>query len=81
MNRFLPWFSLKTLEDTKPFYERQFVKIYVQKGAYNYAICLKKDNYPIGHVNVSPNNSHDLGYGLRKEFWHQGIWFLLILLY
>lgn len=69
VNRFLPWFPLKTLEDTKPFYERQFI----QKCAYNYAICLKEDNYPIGYVNVSANNSHDFGYGLRKEFWHRGI--------
>jgi len=37
------------------------------------AICLKEDNIPIGYVHVSDDESHDLGYGLRKEFWHQGI--------
>lgn len=28
---------------------------------------------PIGYVHVSSDGSHDLGYGLRKEFWHKGI--------
>ena len=40
---------------------------------YRYAICLKSDGAPIGYVNVSTDDSHDLGYGLRKEFWHRGI--------
>ena len=40
---------------------------------YKYAVCLKSDNVPIGYVNVTMTESHDLGYGLRKEFWHQGI--------
>lgn len=73
VNRFLPWFPLKTLEETRLFYEKQFADKYEQKCAYNYAICLKEDNYPVGYVNVSTNDSHDLGYGLRKEFWHKGI--------
>lgn len=73
VNRFLPWFPLKTLEDAKPFYEREFAGKYAQKCAYHYAICFKEDDYPIGYVNVSVNHSHDIGYGLRKEFWHRGI--------
>ena len=73
VNRFLPWFPLKTLEDTRVFYERQFVSKYDQKCAYDYAICLKKDNYPIGYVNVATDDSYDFGYGIRKEFWHKGI--------
>lgn len=73
VNRFLPCFPLKTVEETKPFYEKQFAEIYAQKCGYNYAICLKEDNDPVGYINVSTNNSHDLGYGLRKEFWHKGI--------
>lgn len=73
VNRFLPWFPLKTLEETKLFYEKHFAEMYLQKCAYNYAICLKEDNYPIGYVDVSINNSYDFGYGLRKEFWHKGV--------
>lgn len=47
--------------------------MYQQECSYNYAICLKDDNYPIGYVNVDTHDSYDLGYGLRKEFWHKGI--------
>lgn len=31
------------------------------------------DDVPIGYVNVAMDDSHDFGYGLRKEFWHRGI--------
>lgn len=34
---------------------------------------LKSDNRPIGYAVVSDSESNDFGYGLRKEFWHQGI--------
>lgn len=59
---------LSTLEETKLFYEREFAEKYILKSAYNYAICLKEDNYPIGYINVNINDSYDFGYGLRKEF-------------
>lgn len=64
---------LSTLEETKLFYEREFAEKYILKSAYNYVICLKEDNYPIGYINVNINDSYDFGYGLRKEFWHNGI--------
>lgn len=73
VNKFLPWYPLRTLEEAKLFYERQFKARYAQECSYNYAICLKEDDYPIGYVNVSTNNSHDFGYGLDREFWHRGI--------
>lgn len=73
VNTFLPWFPLKTLEEAKVFYETQFASKYNQQTAYNYAVCLKKDNSPIGYINLSTDDSFDFGYGLRKEFWHQGI--------
>ena len=52
VNKFLPWFPLKTIGETKVFYEAHLVSRYNQKCAYHYAVCLKKDNYPIGYVNV-----------------------------
>lgn len=73
VNKFLPWFPLKTMEEAKDFYEKQFVSRYDQKCAYHYAICLKENDHPIGYICVSTDSSHDLGYGLRKEFWHRGI--------
>lgn len=71
-NTFLPWYPLKTMEEAKKVYEELLNK-YKQERAYHYAICLKENNDPIGYVNVSMEDSYDLGYGLRKEYWHQGI--------
>ena len=39
----------------------------------HYAICFKEDNYPIGYVHVSNEDSRDFGYALAKKYWHQGI--------
>lgn len=73
VNIFLPWFPLKSMEEAKIFYEKQFADRYKQKSGYNYAVCLRRDNFPVGYVNVSTEDGYDFGYGLRKEFWHQGI--------
>ena len=73
VNTFLPWFPLKTMEEARRFYENSCETKYREENAYNYAVCLKKDNIPIGYINVSMDDSFDFGYGLRKEFWHQGI--------
>ncbi|MGI6107197.1 MAG: GNAT family N-acetyltransferase [Lachnospiraceae bacterium] len=73
VNRFLPWFPVKNLDETRKFYEERYAAKYAQPKAYAYAVCLKEDNYPIGYIQVEMDESHDLGYGLRKEFWHRGI--------
>lgn len=68
VNTFLPWFPVKDMEETKAFYKERFAG-----NEYCFAVCLKEDNYPIGYVNVQTDDSFDLGYALRKEFWHKGI--------
>lgn len=68
VNTFLPWFPVKSLGETKDFYEKRFAG-----NEYCYAICLKEDNFPIGYVKADMDESHDFGYALRKEFWHMGI--------
>lgn len=73
VNTFLPWYPMKDLGEPKKFYEERYAAKYGQPQAYAYAICLKSDNYPIGYINVDMEEHHDFGYGLRKEFWHQGI--------
>ncbi|MCI8669010.1 MAG: GNAT family N-acetyltransferase [Lachnospiraceae bacterium] len=73
VNTFLPWFPLKSIEEAKTFFEVKYATEYEKPQAYAYAICLKEDNYPIGYIKVDMDESHDFGYGLRKEFWHQGI--------
>ena len=73
VNRFLPWYPLKDLEETRRFYEERYVLNYAQPQGYAYAICLKEDNIPVGYINIDMEEAHDLGYGLRKEFWNRGI--------
>lgn len=73
VNRFLPWFPLKSMEEARRFFEERYAAVYEQPQGYAYAICLKADNVPIGYIKVDMAGHHDFGYGLRKEFWHQGI--------
>ena len=72
-NRFLPWFPLQNPADARRFFEARYAAKYAQPRAYAYAVCLKSDDVPIGYVNVDMDDAHDLGYGLRTEFWHRGI--------
>lgn len=72
VNTFLPWFPLKTLEETRAFYKSRFECVYAREHAYNYAVCLKEDNFPIGYINVGTEDAYDFGYALRKEFWRNG---------
>ncbi len=72
-NTFLPWFPLKSIEEVKSFFETRYAVDYKKPQAYAYAICLKEDNCPVGYIKVDMDESHDFGYGLRREFWHRGI--------
>lgn len=69
VNRFLPWFPLQTLEDARRFYETRLTG----PDGLHYAVCLQQEDQPIGYVDVSAEDSADLGYGLRREYWHRGI--------
>lgn len=73
VNIFLPWFPLKEIEEARAFFMANYAAEYEKQQAYAYAVCRKEDNYPIGYIKLDMEDGHDLGYGLRKEFWHQGI--------
>ena len=73
VNRFLPWFPLQSMDEARKFFEDRYASLYAEPQAYAYAICLKRGNRPIGYVKVDMAEPHDFGYGLRAEFWHQGI--------
>lgn len=73
VNTYLPWFPTVSMEEAILFYRKQYAEAYEGPSGYKYAVCLKQDNVPIGYINVSLGDSHDLGYGLQKEFWHRGI--------
>lgn len=72
VNTFLPWFPLRTFEETKVFYKSRFESLYARERAYDYAVCLKENNYPIGYINVGTGGAYDFGYALRREFWRSG---------
>ena len=61
------------MDDALAFYRERCESAYRQQRSYHFAICLKEDPAPIGYINVGTDDSHDLGYGLRKEFWRRGI--------
>ena len=67
VNAFLPWFPAKCREDAERFYQAQ------RENPDFFAICRREQPDPIGYIKVSNDESHDLGYALRREFWHQGI--------
>lgn len=73
VNRFLPWFVHHNIEMTRNFMEENILRSYREGSGYHYAIYFKEDNYPIGYVHVSNDDSRDLGYALAKKYWHQGI--------
>lgn len=73
VNTYLPWFPLCSMEEARAFFEERYQAAYTQPRGYQFAICLRSDNSPIGYVHVDTGESHDFGYGLRREFWHRGI--------
>lgn len=73
VNVFLPWFPLRNLSEAEEFFATRYQEKYKNPFGYNYAICFKTDNEPIGYVNVTCDDSHDLGYGILPEYQHKGI--------
>ncbi|WP_105204722.1 GNAT family N-acetyltransferase [Neobittarella massiliensis] len=73
VNRFLPWYPLQSMEEAEAFYQERYAAKYAEPRGYQYAICLKSDDRPIGYIKVDMQEHHDFGYGLRREFWHRGI--------
>ena len=73
VNTYLPWFPLSSLEEASDFFQDRYLKAYSEPESYSYAVCMKSENLPIGYINLSLDDSHDLGYGLLKEYWNQGI--------
>ena len=73
VNKFLPWYPVKNIEETEKFYEERYASEYTQPQGYAYAICLKEDNFPIGYIKVDMEEHHDFGYGLLRSFGTGGL--------
>lgn len=69
VNRFLPWFPIKTLEQARAFIQRNFVL----SAGLHCAICLKGSDRAIGYVNLGADDGCDIGYGLLRAHWGEGI--------
>ena len=72
VNRFLPWYPVKTMGEAKQFYEKRYASVYARPCGYAYAICLKERNTPIGYINVAMDEHHDFGYGLPRNIGTKG---------
>lgn len=72
-NTFLPWFPVEDIGAAQAFYNRRYAAKYREKQAYAYAVCLKKDDIPIGYIHLGTSGAFDLGYGLLPQFRGRGI--------
>lgn len=74
VNKFLPWFPFKTKTEVEKYLHNNIFPFYKKNVAYSYAITQKIDNHVIGYIHINDiGDSNDMGYALRKEFWHKGI--------
>ena len=67
---FLPMFPLKDMAKARSYF--RYIETWIRNGGLYYAICLKDSDLAVGCIHVSGDDSHDLGYCVRKEFWHNG---------
>ena len=68
VNTFLPWYPLKSIGEGRGCFRKAIWGLTTRnRRPYAYAIYLKSDNYPIGYIKVDMDESHDFGYGLRKN--------------
>lgn len=68
-NRFLPWFPAASLEEARDLFEQR----YRAPSGRRYAVCRKEEDAPLGYVHIGGEAPWDLGYGLRRKFWGQGL--------
>ena len=67
---FLPMFPLKDMAEARSYL--RYIETWIRNGGLYYAIYLKYSDLAVGCIHVSGDDSHDLGYCIRKEFWHNG---------
>ena len=73
VNTYLPMFPLKHLEEAEAYLHKKLAALRSGESLLYDAVCMKGSDVPVGYVHVSGAGSHDLGYGLRKAFWHRGL--------
>lgn len=54
--------------------KENYLQAYEKEVAYQYAICFKSNNIPIGYAVLSTSSdSYDFGYGLESVYWYQSL--------
>lgn len=48
VNKFLPWFPVKSMEETEQFLKEKYLAVYENGQGYAYVICLKESGMPVG---------------------------------
>lgn len=71
VNRFLPMFPLENLPQAEAYLEELLDA--QRAGSLHWAVCRREEGFPVGYIHVDSGESRDLGYGLRRDLWGQGI--------
>ncbi|MHC1694836.1 MAG: GNAT family N-acetyltransferase [Eubacteriales bacterium] len=72
-NVFLPWFPITSMTEAEVHLSKNYLSHYGSPSSCRYAVCLRTDDKPIGYIKINDDESRDLGYGLRHEFWRMGL--------
>ena len=72
-NTFLPMFPLRNMQEARAYLRNKHRAIDSGQTLLYHAVCRKDDNIPVGYIQVSGDESYDLGYGLRRDLWRNGI--------
>ena len=72
VNKFLPMFPVKDLADAQELMQQLYISKYDTENTYHYAIYLKDSEKIIGALNISDDESHDLGYLILEDYWNKG---------
>ena len=77
VNRFLPWFPHKSREETSEFLENSVFADYRKEIAYRYALVPRGEDKAIGYLSLlgidEKERCGDIGYGLLREYWGEGL--------
>lgn len=73
VSEYLPMLPLENLREAEALMETLYFNKYEEENTYHYAIYLIDSQKVIGAVNISNDESHDLGYLLMDDYWNNGI--------
>lgn len=72
--KFVPVFPAADLHDMERIYEEKWAPCYEVDVGYQYVICEKSTGDIIGYIHIdTEGEALDLGYGLRRDWWRQGV--------